>query len=471
MDIQIELGPGRGRRDAIYRQIRDAILDGRLRAGDTLPPTRELAQRLAVSRTTVSAAYDRLIAEGFLESRAGSGTFVGAGARRDVRPTGGAPASLTPVAVWDDVPGPPHRFREQPEFDFRTGAPDVALFPFDTWRRLVSQQLRRSRRDVLTYGDPEGHPGLREAIARHIGVSRAVRVTPDDVLVTNGSQQAVDLAARVLIEPGARVAVEDPGYPPPRQLFTTLGARPVGVPVDEEGIVVDDIPADCRLVYVTPSHQYPLGVPMSMARRVALIEWARRHDAAILEDDYDTEFRYTGRPLEPLRNLDPSGRVLYIGSFSKVLLPGLRLGFLVAPPGLRPALGKAKYLTDWHSASVTQAALAEFMDSGEFARHLRRTRREYAARREVVCRVVERDFPWLRLIPSSAGLHVSAVSSKPVRPVVRAARQAGVRISTLGDFTTVPDALDGLVFGFGAIPRERIEPGLRAFAESDRALT
>ncbi|WP_431925459.1 PLP-dependent aminotransferase family protein [Amycolatopsis tucumanensis] len=474
MDIQIELGAGRGRRDAIYRQIREAILDGRLRDGDALPPTRELAQRLAVSRNTVSAAYDRLVAEGFLESRVGAGTFVGAGARRDGRPPDRGPASLTPVPVWDDVPRPPDRFREQPSFDFRSGAPDVSLFPFDTWRRLVTQQLRRSRHDVLTYGDPRGHPALREAIARHIGVSRAVRVTADDVLVTNGSQQAVDLAARVLVEPGARVAVEDPGYPPPRQLFATLGARPVGVPVDDEGIVVDAIPGDCRLVYVTPSHQFPLGVSMSMARRVALIDWARRHDAAILEDDYDTEFRYTGRPLEPLRSLDSSGRVLYIGSFSKVLLPGLRLGFLVAPPGLRPALAKAKYLTDWHSASLTQAALAEFMDSGEFARHIRRTRREYAARREVVCRVVAREFPDLRLIPSSAGLHVSAFSATPVRPMVRAARQAGVRIYTLGDFTGVRDALDGLVFGFGAIPRDRIEPGLRelrAFADSDRALT
>ncbi|AIJ25068.1 transcriptional regulator, GntR family [Amycolatopsis methanolica 239] len=244
--------------------------------------------------------------------------------------------------------------------------------------------------------------------------------------------------------------------------------------MDDEGIVVDAIPDDCRLVYVTPSHQFPLGVPMSMARRVALIDCARRHDAAILEDDYDTEFRYTGRPLEPLRSLDSSGRVLYIGSFSKVLLPGLRLGFLVAPPGLRPALAKAKYLTDWHSASLTQAALAEFMDSGEFARHIRRTRREYAARREVVCRVVARELPDLRLIPSSAGLHVSAFSATPVRPMVRAARRAGVRIYTLGDFTGVRDALDGFVFGFGAIPRDRIEPGqreLRTFADSDRALT
>ncbi|MDQ0380027.1 MocR-like pyridoxine biosynthesis transcription factor PdxR [Amycolatopsis thermophila] len=474
MDIQIELGAGRGRRDAIYRQIREAILDGRLRAGDALPPTRELAQRLVVSRNTVSAAYDRLVAEGFLEARVGSGTFVGAGARRDGAGPGERAAALTASAAWDDVPRPPRRFAERPEYDFRSGAPDVSLFPFETWRRLMTQQLRRSHHDLLTYGDPQGHAGLRAAIARHIGVSRDVRVAADDVLVTNGSQQAVDLAARVLLEPGDRVAVEEPGYPPPRQLFATLGARPVGVPVDEEGIVVDAIPDGCRLVYVTPSHQFPLGVPMSMARRLALIEWACRNDAAILEDDYDTEFRYTGRPLEPLRSLDSSGRVLYIGSFSKVLLPGLRLGFLVAPPGLRPALAKAKYLTDWHSASPAQAALAEFMDTGEYARHIRRTRREYAARRDVVRGVVERDFPELRLIGSSAGLHVSAMSSAPVRPMVLAARKAGVRIYALGDFTRPRDALEGLVFGFGAIPRERIERGLRelrAFADSDRALT
>ncbi|NKQ52965.1 PLP-dependent aminotransferase family protein [Amycolatopsis sp. K13G38] len=460
MDIHITIDGGRGLREEIYRQLRAAILDGRLRAGEALPPTRELARRLAVSRNTVSGAYDRLAGEGFLAARAGAGTFVRAGAGR-AEPPVRETSALRPAQAWAGVPEPPTRFAAAPEYDFRAGAPDVGLFPFDTWRRLIAEQLRGSRPQVLTYGDPRGHQGLREAIARHVGLSRDVRADPDDVLVTNGSQQAVDLAARVLLRPGDRVAVENPGYPPPRQLFSTLGARLACVPVDEEGLVVDELPDDCRLVYVTPSHQFPLGTPMSLARRMALIEWAQRHDAAILEDDYDTEFRYTGRPLEPLHSLDTAGRVLYIGSFSKVLLPALRLGFLVSPPGLREAVTKAKYLTDWHSASVEQAAVAQFMDEGGFARHVRRMRREYQARQQLVSSIVARDFAdVLTLIPAAAGLHVSAYSSVPTRPVARAARNAGMWLYTLGDFTEPRDAVQGLVFGFGAVPRAAIEPGL-----------
>ncbi|TVT30803.1 PLP-dependent aminotransferase family protein, partial [Amycolatopsis rhizosphaerae] len=374
--------------------------------------------------------------------------------------------ALKPVPIWEEVPELPRRFAVHPAYDFRAGAPDVTHFPFDTWRRLVSEQLRGTRAEVLSYGDPRGHAGLREAIARQVGLSRDVRARPEDVLVTNGSQQAVELAARVLLRPGDRVAVEDPGYPPPRHLFTTLGARPVPVPVDEEGLRVDAIPDDCRLVYVSPSHQFPLGTAMSLARRLELIAWADRRDAAIVEDDYDSEFRYTGRPLEPLHSLDTTGRVLYVGSFSKVLLPALRLGFLVAPPSLRTALGKAKYLTDWHSPTVEQAALARFMEEGGFTRHVRKMRREYQARHETVSRIVRRDFAGhLTLVPSAAGLHLTARGRVPSRPIVQAARRAGVWLYPLGDFTAKRDGLAGLVFGFGAIPLGKIEPGLARLRE------
>ncbi|KAA9150001.1 PLP-dependent aminotransferase family protein [Amycolatopsis acidicola] len=461
MELHIDVSDGRELREKISRQIRASILDGRLREGDALPPSRELAQRLAVSRNTVTAAYELLAAEGFVHAKAGAGTFVSSGARRVERPPAEV-SELRPAEVWDSVPDPPLRFAVEAEFDFRAGAPDVRLFPFETWRRLVTEQLRGSRPEVLTYGDPRGHAGLRAEIARQLSLSRNVRAGPEDVLVTNGSQQALDLAARVLLCPGDVVAVEDPGYPPPRQLFTTLGARLAAVPVDGEGIVVDRIPAGCRLVYVTPSHQFPLGTSMSPARRVALIEWAKRNDAAILEDDYDTEFRYTGRPLEPLHSLDNAGRVLYVGSFSKVLLPALRLGFLIAPPGLREALGKAKYLTDWHSASVGQAALARFLAEGGFARYVRKMRREYRKRHDLVRRILEEDFAGLlEPLPSDAGLHLSAYSSIDARPVVRAARRAGVRLYALGDFTERRDSLQGLVFGFGSVPLEDIGPGLR----------
>ncbi|WP_027943156.1 PLP-dependent aminotransferase family protein [Amycolatopsis taiwanensis] len=466
MEIHIDIGSGRGRRDEIYHQIRAAILDGRLRPGEALPPTRELARRLAVSRNTVGAAYDRLTAEGFLEPRVGAGTFVRAGSAMTREPRDDDVTSLEPIDVWSAIPKPPGPFHQRPDYDFRVGVPDVGLFPFQIWRRLLTQQVRHSRPDVLTYGDPRGFPALRAEIARHVGLSRNVRARPDDVLVTSGSQQAVDLLARVLLRPGDRVAVENPGYPPPRHLFAALGVRPVGVPVDEEGIVVEEIPADCRAVHVTPSHQFPLGVAMSLRRRLDLIAWAETHGAAILEDDYDTEFRFTGRPLEPLHSLDSGGRVVYIGSFSKVLLPGLRLGFLVAPPSLREALEKAKSLTDWHSGSFGQAALASFFAEGGFARHVRRLRREYQLRKEEVDRIVRRDFAdVLTPVPSSAGLHVSAFTAKPAQPMVSAARRAGVWLYSLDGFGEPHGVMQGLIFGYGAIPLDRIEPGLRKLRE------
>jgi GntR family transcriptional regulator/MocR family aminotransferase len=462
VDVHIEFSGGRGHRDEIYRQLRAAILDGRIREGESLPPTRELARRLAISRTTVSAAYDRLTAEGFLAAKVGSGTFVRAGAGRHLTPPPGEPvASLRGTAVWDDVPRAPRGFAPSPEFDFRAGVPDVSRFPFAAWRRLVAAQVRISNADLMTYADPGGHPALREAIARHVGVSRDVRAAPADVLVTSGAQQALDLVARVLLKPGDVAAVEDPGYPPPRLLLHTLGVRTAAVPVDSEGLVVDALPDDCRVVYVTPSHQYPLGVSMSLARRLELLAWAERHDAAIVEDDYDTEFRYTGRPLEPLYSLDTGRRVLYVGSFSKVLSPALRLGFLVAPPSLRDVLTKAKYLTDWHSAAPAQAVLAEFIDEGGFAAHIRRMRREYQTRHDLVAAILKRDFAgMLDVIPSSVGLHLSAFGHGDSAAVRRAARQAGVTLYSLGDFAVEKPTTAGFVFGYGAIAADRIEAGL-----------
>jgi len=464
VDIHIDFEGGRGRRDEIYRQIRAAILDGRILAGEALPPTREFARRLLVSRNTVSAAYDRLTAEGFLIGKVGAGTFVQAGFARgsdEDRPPAPEVASLCPAPVWDAVPNPPRGFAPSPDFDFRSGVPDVRRFPFDTWRRLTSNQLRETKSGGMTYGDPRGHAGLRAAIARHIGVSRDLRAEAGDVLVTNGAQQAVDLVARVLLRPGDVVAVEDPGYPPPRFLFDTLGAKTIGVPVDDHGIVVDRIPAGCRLVYVTPSHQFPLGMAMSLNRRLELLAWAERNDAAIIEDDYDTEFRYAGRPLEPLYSLDTSHRVVYVGSFSKVLSPALRLGFLVAPPSLRDALVKAKFVTDWQSPNPAQAALAEFIDSGGFAGHIRKMRREYETRQQLILKILHRDFAdVLTPIASSAGLHLSALSECDARPYVRAARHAGISLYALEFFAAGKPARSGLVFGYGAIPATRIGPGL-----------
>jgi GntR family transcriptional regulator / MocR family aminotransferase len=446
----------------IYQQVKAAILDGRLRAGEALPPSRELAKRLEVARNTVSAAYDRLMAEGFIAARTGSGTFVqAAGFDRQPEPASGL--GLSPLPVWKGIHAPPAD-TAAPEFDFRVGIPDGQLFPFATWRRLLARQFTVGMIGSLAHDGAASHPALSAALARHIGVSRAVRAGAEDVLVTNGAQQAIDLIGRILVEPGTVVAVEDPGYAGPRDLFTSLGAKVVGVPVDEEGLVVDELPATARLVYVTPSHQFPLGMPMSLPRRTALLEWAERTGAVIIEDDYDSEFRFSGRPIEPLQNLDRSGRVIYVGSLSKVLMPTLRMGFLIAPPSLRPALRAAKYVSDWNSARPIQAALAEFIDEGLLARHIRRTRAEYQARHERIMATLRSSFSdVLEPVPVVAGLHMSAylVGDLDDITIRRRAREVGVTVYALSPFRHFGPGRKGLVIGYGAIRSTRIDEGLR----------
>ena len=446
----------------IYRQIRAAIASGRLKRGDRLPPTRELAQRLDVSRNTVALAFEWLVAEGLLSGRTGAGTFVESdpAARAGRKP---ATAKIRHRLIWDDItllgrrgPAPP--------YDFGAGMPDTRLFPFDTWRRLQARQLRASMMSA-EYGDPAGHPKLREAIAAHVAVARGVICRAEDVIVTNGAQQAFDLIARVLLEPNAHVAVEEPGYPPPRMLFESLGANVTGVPVDDAGLDVAALPDQARLVYVTPSHQFPLGMPMSHARRQALLEWADRRNAVIIEDDYDSEFRFGGRPLETLQASDRSGRVIYVGSFSKTMLPAFRLGFLIAPEPLQKLLQAANFVAGWHAAWPTQAALAAFMEKGLFARHVRKMRREYAARHDRIVSTLTRDFArWLTPVVATAGMHVCAtLRSQSVRregEIATRARDAGVGLDRLSTYCRAADRA-GFVLGYGSIPAAKIDEGLR----------
>jgi GntR family transcriptional regulator/MocR family aminotransferase len=462
-----------GRKDLageIYRQLRGAILDGRLRPGDSLPPTRELAQRLSVSRTTVTVAYDRLNGEGFVASRVGAGTFVSEdapSAARGSRPTAGP---LRPRRIWDGV-ALPTAFAAPAAFDFRTGIPDAKRFPYETWRRLMARELRPAAVGRGIYADPAGHPALREAIVRHIGTSRGVMADPGDVTITNGTQQALDLVARVLLSPGDRVAVEDPGYEPAFRLFESLGLEVTGVPVDDQGLVVDALPRDARLVYVTPSHQYPLGVSMSLSRRLALLAWAQRHNAAVIEDDYDSEFRYGGRPIEPLQTLDASGRVVFVGSFSKTMLATLRLGFVVTPASLSRAVQAAKFVADWHTPLPTQAALARFIEQGWLARHIRKMRAMYEARHELIVEALTEEFAeHLTVVPSAAGLHVSAtakaLSPEAMTVVVQRALGAGVAVQRLSMCRVTRPAQSGLVLGYGGIDTERIDEGLRRLRRS-----
>ena len=456
-----------GRKDLtgeIYRQLRRAILDGRLPSGGRLPATRELAAQLSVSRTTVTVAYDRLMGEGFITGRVGAGTFVSDDLPGPGHRAGATGEVLRPRPIWENLL--PMGVVERPaEFDFRPGIPDARLFPYRRWRQLLARELTATAVGAGHYADPAGHAGLRQAIAAHIGLSRGVQATADDIVVTNGTQQAVDLIARVLLAPGDQVAVEDPCYRPPWRLLRSLGARVTGVPVDDQGMIVDVIPPGTRLVYVTPSHQFPLGMSMSLPRRLALLAWAERHQAAILEDDYDSEFRFGGRPIEPLQTLDRAGRVVYVGSFSKTLLATLRLGFLVVPPSLHPAVRAAKLLTDWHTPLPLQGALAHFIHQGLFARHLRKMRAVYQARHEQVMDALTREFAaHLKPIPSAVGLHLAATApgttAEELDGLLRRASSAGVELLPLSLYAVDTPPQPGLIIAYGAIPTDRIGEGL-----------
>jgi GntR family transcriptional regulator / MocR family aminotransferase len=467
MELHINLIGRKNLSGEIYRQIRRAITDGILRPGDCLPASRDLARSLKVSRTTVTVAYDRLAGEGFVITRVGAGTYISkqfASGPREPRRDRSVEV-LRSRPVWDSI-GLSTAFDSPAQFDFRTGLPDASLFPHEKWRRLMSREMRSDYVTAGVYQHPAGHRGLREAIARHIGISRGVQTSADNITITSGAQQALDIVARALLEPGEKVAVEDPGYVPPKLLFKSLGARVQGVPVDEQGIVVDDLPNEARLVYVTPSHQYPLGVAMSLPRRLALLDWAEQNNVAIIEDDYDSEFRFEERPVEPLQTLDTSGRVVYVGSFSKTLMPTLRLGFVVTPSSCTPAVHKAKYVSDWHTSIVTQAVLARFIDDGGFARHVRKVGRVYRERHELITRILALDFSeHLRPIPSVAGLHITALAlSQSVDKIsarVRRAADHGVQVQELSRFSLDAPPRAGLLLGYGAIPTACIQDGLR----------
>ena len=470
MEVHIRLGERGDFSVQIYRQLLAAILDGRLSPGERLPPSRELARRLDVSRNTVGVAYELLAADGVLTGRVGAGSFVSRDiSARTMRRRRAPPGAIHARDVWRSLPPPVGRSQDAPPYDFAVGTPDHRLFPYTTWRRLNAHELRSPAAQYATYGDPGGLPALRAAIARHIALSRAVRADGDDVIVTQGAQQAFDVIGRVLISEGTCVAVEDPGYPLVQRLFRSLGARVVGVPVDDEGLKVDAIPREATLAYVTPSHQFPLGTAMSQRRRTALLAWAEQRNAVVVEDDYDSEFRFDGRPLDPLQSLDRTGRVIYVGSFSKVLLPALRVGFLVAPASLRPALLTAKQLTDWHGDVVTQATLARFIERGLLAPHIRKVMREYAARHVQILESLERRLrPWLRPIPGAAGLHLAAAAVGKRTNIPRALRRAqehGVRLGLLSEYC-VDAPQEGIVIGYGAIPASRIDEGLRRLAAS-----
>jgi len=485
LDVVIELAddPGRPAYQRLAEAIREGILSGRFHPGERLPPTRTLATDLSLARNTVLEAYEQLMAEGYLAARHGSGTFVAPDlpdqAFRAPPPNGQIPANAQvdggalsrfgERVVAGEAGAQMQRDEGSSTYDFRYGTPSLEEFPIDAWRTLTKRVLDYPPKELLGYGPTEGLPRLREALARYLQRSRGVRCTPDQVLIVNGSQQALDLAARVLLDPGDRVAIEEPCYPGARAVFAANGGSLVPVPVDQEGIVVEAMPGEAKAAYVTPSHQFPSGAVMSATRRLELLDWARKADATVIEDDYDSEFRYEGRPLAALQGLDQAGRVIYTGTLSKVLLPALRLGYLVAPPGLQPAITGAKWLTDRHVALLYQAVLALFIDEGHFERHLRRMRKVYERRRAVLLESFDTFFAdRARVTGTESGMHV-LVHLEHVRDAEAFIEEAGRRgvgiYSARPYYTLEPPQGASFLMGYSSVSEEGIREGIRLLAQ------
>ena len=468
-EIALPATGSRALSSTLHAQLRHAIHSGRFAPGLRLPATRALATHLGISRNSVIAAYDLLTAEGHIRASTGSGHYVCDAPRRAPAREAAVTARrrerrLSPdyraIAVPPDVVDPPRT-----RFDFRIGVPDAASLPFDVWGRLSNRAVRSLGRRDAGYASAGGEAALRAAIAAHASMTRAVACDGDDVVVTAGAQQAFDLLARVLVTPGKTVvALEDPGYPPTRAAFAAAGAVVVSVPVDDEGLRVDRLPAQARVICVTPSHQFPLGSVLSATRRRQLLEFARQRGAVIVEDDYDGEFRFDHRPLDALQTLDDDESVLFVGTFSKSLFPALRLGFVIAPGWARPALCLAKQRADWHCNVLAQDTLASFIAEGHLARHVRRMRTLYAERRHRLLEGIREQLgDWLAPVPGSAGLHIAARCTREcdLPSVIARAHALGVNIASIGRYATEPGVTDGLLFGYGAIDALAIPKGLK----------
>jgi GntR family transcriptional regulator / MocR family aminotransferase len=461
----------------LHRQLRTAITNGRLRPGARLPSTRALAVSCGVSRNTAVAAYELLLSEGYVNARSGSGTRVAGSLplppSRVRQMTGAEDRRLSPA--WRATRSAQRRDHlETVPYSFRVGTPDPRSFPAEAWRLLSNRVLRRTRSQATFITDPQGQEALRREIARYVAFSRAVSCDAEDVIVTAGAQQAFGLLARVLVTPGrTTVAVEEPGYSPLRASFSTAGAKLSAVAVDAEGLIVDRLPAQSRVICVTPSHQYPLGGVMSARRRGELLDFAQAHRAVIIEDDYDGEFRFEDRPLDALQTLDRAASVFYVGTFSKSLHPGLRLGYIVAPAWARASLVAAKALADGSCCSLTQDTLAALIGGGHLARHIRKMHRLYAARREALLAGLRTECAvWLDPVSSAAGLHVAAVAKRPFNePLVLAeARKLGVHVHALGAQYARRPLKRGLLFGYGAIEENAIAEGLSRLRRALRLL-
>lgn len=488
--FELRLEPaGDGSRNSarsIYEQLKTAIVEGRLALGARLPGTRQSSEFFGVSRNTATEIYERLINDGYAISRRGSGTYVVEALPIEApsdpgqdAPTGDprlngfwlSEETRAAIGFWRDQPSAGKRGGDRSgkgvTVDFRPAMIDSRLFPMDLFRQISVKQLRHLENQPPSFKSAQGNQGnfrLREAIVRHIALTRAVPCRAQDALVTSGAQQAFDILARTLVTPGRTVvAMEDPGYPPMRVAFAAAGATIVPIGVDGEGLIVDQLPADTNIICVCPSHQFPIGVTMSAERRAALVTFARANGAVIVEDDYDGEFRYEGSPLEALRTADAADLVFYVGTFSKCMLPSLRLGFIVAPPWAMRTLIAAKNCLDWHCPIPTQMGVAGFISEGHLTRHVRKMRGVYDRRRRLIMAfLTEHLGEWLDPIPPPYGMHIAAMArdATDLEAVTASLLASDVKIHTLDRYHLGPVRRRGIVLGHGVVDLPEIEHGL-----------
>jgi GntR family transcriptional regulator / MocR family aminotransferase len=471
----------------IYEAIRTAILSGEYASGVRLPATRDLAKQLGVSRLTVVNAYEQLFAEGYLEGKIGSGTFVADELPENLLQTVNLHnKTQTKKTFVEDLrlssfgkkldSSKAIRERSQALFvPFQNGLTAVDEFPFEIWSRIANRITRNPSKKMLGYGDSQGFAPLRNAIAQHLKSARGVNCTAEQVIITSGAQQALDLTARIFLEKGCSVVAENPCYLEARNAFSATGAKVIPISVDDEGLNITKIPSDpnIKLVYVTPSHQYPLGVTMSLPRRLSLIDWAKKQSAWIIEDDYNSEFRYTGRPLASLQGLDKDGRVLYIGTFSKTIFPSLRIGCIVVPPNLVDVFANARALNDVHSSIIEQAILTEFIAEGHFSRHVRRMRTLYQERQNVLLDECEKHLSGLiEIEKADAGMHLVGWLPENVSDleVHKKGLERGLKLSPISNYSVNSPKRGGIVFGYTAFDRKEIADGIKATAEIIREI-
>lgn len=471
----------------LYRALRSQILAGKLSSGARVPATRVLATELGLSRNVIMLAYEHLLAEGYLVTRTGAGTFVAAdlpqkfttserttGMTQTVRKP---PIQLSAYVrrVERDVKTSPLTWTPRHQllpYDFRYGRPSIADFPHEAWCRVLARCARRASLRDLDYGPPEGSSALRETIADYLARTRAVRCTPEQVIILNGSQQAFDLTARVLIDPGDRVVLEEPHYRAARVVMQAAGATIRAIAVDEQGLRTEQLPAKGKgnsLIIVTPSHQFPTGAVMPLSRRLELLAWSQRESVFIFEDDYDSEYRYTGRPIEALQALDSYGSVLYAGTFSKVMFPALRLGYLVLPEQLVRPMRTVKALLDTGSPSLLQLALVDFIQAGFFERHLHRLRMRNAARRAALLEAMDRYLADHVIVSGvDAGLYVLLrfphVPHHQEAALRARAEHVGVGVYSVAPFYLTPPLQTGFLLGYASLSENEITEGIRRLA-------